>query len=473
MSNVPQGWAKSTSDDNIYEARVNIKSKVDTGILRQGEMYQSTINYILKVNNSSGIIDLYYPSSSGDKLFHKYDPTTDKWTVPVDSSYDGTEFYNRALRESGSNDFEKLKTTAKSGAVKVINNTSSTEDKSSIADKDGYKSSIDNTSEPNKPDEKIGGDDRPTSPTKDELNAIKDVDFAEGNYRVTNYNRNLVYPKYLKLSKVNKNETISDVIEFTMLSYGNRRNRTNTFGFEDREFGSQPLGRVTIAIPAGITDTNSVNWSDENFNVLEQAFADISSAFIDQGSNSLESIINKSKAAAGNPQVQKALLTLAAQEASGAKGLLSRLNGAVFNPNIELLFTGPLLREFSYVIDMAPRDQAEARDIKQIIRFFKQGMSVKRSTDSLFLKAPHVFNIKYLYTQGDSPEIHPFINMIKGPCALTNLTVDYTPQGTYMTHKDGSMISYRLNMSFKELEPIFDDDYKKVPGGENDTHIGY
>jgi hypothetical protein len=42
-----------------------------------------------------------------------------------------------------------------------------------------------------------------------------------------------------------------------------------------------------------------------------------------------------------------------------------------------------------------------------------------------------------------------------------------------MTHKDGAMISYRVTMSFKELEPVFDDDYKNVPGGENDTHIGY
>lgn len=465
MANLPPGWTKSVEDDSVYVASVRIKDKVDT---------RTNVKYTIKVNNETGIIDLYYPTPGGDKLFHRYDPTLDKWIIPPGTDYDASEFYIRALKSAGSDDFQKLKETAKSGAVKIINDTSSDEAKQDISDKDGYKSSIDNTS---------GGDGKSPSEgsappiDKETLEAIKDVDFAKDNYRTT-YSKDLRYPKYLKLTRDSgkPNETLPDVIEFTMVAYGNRVPKKESFGFEERSFGN-PIGKVTLAIPAGISDTNSVNWSDENFGPLEQGAVDIANALIEEGGEGIDKIINKAKVAAGNTQLQQALITLAKQEAAGTKGLLSRLNGAVFNPNIELLFTGPLLREFSYVIDMAPRDQPEAAEIKKIIRFFKQGMSVKRSTDALFLKAPHVFNIKYLFSDSDPTKNptkdHPFINMIKGPCALTNLSVDYTPQGTYMTHRDGSMISYRMNMTFKELEPVFDDDYKNVPGDVNDTHIGY
>ena len=37
-----------------------------------------------------------------------------------------------------------------------------------------------------------------------------------------------------------------------------------------------------------------------------------------------------------------------AQQAVGVRNLLSRASGAVVNPNLELLFNGPLLRNFTF-----------------------------------------------------------------------------------------------------------------------------
>jgi hypothetical protein len=91
-------------------------------------------------------------------------------------------------------------------------------------------------------------------------------------------------------------------------------------------------------------------------------------------------------------------------------------------------------------------------------------MAVQRSVSELFLKAPNVFDIKYLFAGGSQE--HPYINKIKGPCALTNCSVDYTPTGSYMTFNEnegrnpGSMVSYSLSLTFEELEPIYEDDYK-------------
>ena len=154
---------------------------------------------------------------------------------------------------------------------------------------------------------------------------------------------------------------------------------------------------------------------------------------------------------------------LAFQEALQVKGLLARTTGAIFNPNTELLFRGPQLRPFGFSFFLAARSQSEANEIKQIIRFFKQGMSIKESTDNLFLKTPNVFNIRYVF--GRNGQDHPGLNKIK-TCALKSCSVDYNPDNTFMTFEDGTMTAYRITMQFQELLPITESDYH-VEGAEN------
>ena len=37
-----------------------------------------------------------------------------------------------------------------------------------------------------------------------------------------------------------------------------------------------------------------------------------------------------------------------------------------------------------------------------------------------------------------------------------SFNVNYTPEGSYMTYEDGgSMVGYDLNLTFKEIEPVF------------------
>ena len=93
-------------------------------------------------------------------------------------------------------------------------------------------------------------------------------------------------------------------------------------------------------------------------------------------------------------------------------------------------------------------------------------MSVKRAQTDLFLKAPHTFEIKYIY--GITQKDHPWINRIK-ECALTGCTVNYTPAGSYATFGDGAMTSYEIGLQFAELEAIYDDDYLEL----SENEIGY
>ena len=67
------------------------------------------------------------------------------------------------------------------------------------------------------------------------------------------------------------------------------------------------------------------------------------------------------------------------------------------NPNMELLFDSPQLRDFTFSFLLSPRSQKEAATIVKIIRFFKQGMSPIRSKSRLFLRSPHTFRLAYKY----------------------------------------------------------------------------
>ena len=160
-------------------------------------------------------------------------------------------------------------------------------------------------------------------------------------------------------------------------------------------------------------------------------------------------------------EYNSALKVYLAQQDVGVQGLLSRTTGAVLNPNMELLFNAPALRPFTFNFVLSPRDESEAKQVKQIIRFFKQGMSVKTS-NSIFLKAPHIFDIRYQTFDKNGNEIqdHPSLNRIK-TCALTGFNVDYTPSGSYMTFNDEerTMTQYAVQMNFTELNPIYEDDY--------------
>ncbi len=274
---------------------------------------------------------------------------------------------------------------------------------------------------------------------------------------------NCVYP--LDLGK-----TKQDVIKFTMLEYVPKDLNTSNFGFSDRAESRDGIGTVILPIPGGIQDTNSVQWSGQNMNAAEAAMADIALRGITGKDGGFFSGIQDAadKIAANSSEVGTAAAAAFAGAASGTGGqLLTRTTGAVINPNLELLFSGPALRTFSFQFKMNAREPSESAEIVKIIRFFKQGSAAQKSKSHLFLKSPHTFQIQYLH-RGPGGENNPFMNKIK-ECALQSVAVNYTPEGNYATFDDGAMTSYELTLQFGELEPVFNNDYDQ----DNDATIGF
>ena len=171
-------------------------------------------------------------------------------------------------------------------------------------------------------------------------------------------------------------------------------------------------------------------------------------------------------AVSNSDEVTKVLGTaIAASASKTGSQLLQRTQGAIINPNMELLFKDPGMRQFSFNWKLAPRSASEAQTVIRLIRFFKQGMAVKKSPSNLYLKAPNTWRLAY---KRPSSQDHPFLNKFK-ECAMTSFTANFTPDGNYSTFDDGVMTSYDITMAFSELEPIFSNDYDEFAANE----IGY
>jgi hypothetical protein len=227
-------------------------------------------------------------------------------------------------------------------------------------------------------------------------------------------------------------------------------------------------GQVTLPIQSGITDSNSVDWSGSSLNAIDAYVASASLTLMN--TTGAPALISSMQQILGDIATQvKAqsdpLKLFLAQEAAGIQGLVSRATGGVLNPNLELLFNGPQLRPFNFTFRLSPREEKEATEVRSIIRFFKEAMSVRTTESNVFLKSPFVFDIKYVTYDNDGNVLpngghHPSISRIN-TCALLSCDVDYTPDGSYMTFTDGSrtMTSYQMSLRFSELEPIYSTDY--------------
>ena len=254
-------------------------------------------------------------------------------------------------------------------------------------------------------------------------------------------------------------------------------------------------GTVLLQIPSQVQDSNAVSYGESELNSLQgaalQAGIDIPTAAGKKLSENPLNIIGAFRAsgdALGNAidssgldkNAAKSLITKKlATSMVGALGgnvsinqLLARSEGQILNPNMEMLFNGPTIRNFRFSFKMTPRSREEAEQCKLIIRTMKMNMAPKvtsgRGGVSLFLNTPNVFQLRYKTGFRN----HPFLHKFK-QCFLTDISVNYTGEGVYATYENREPVSMIMDLTFKELEPIYDQDYFNDRGRDLDSTVGF
>ena len=270
------------------------------------------------------------------------------------------------------------------------------------------------------------------------------------------------------------------------------------------------LGLVKLPMPNSLSDSNNVSWGADQLNTLTAAVSSavfgqgqqLASALgsgiegFGQGGNLIDKVkgffnplINQAKISAGQAgneftEIKNELvksgsdLNLLGQAVAGSallnigqfgispETILGRGQGVVPNSNLALLFNSPTLREFTFSWKMTPRSREEASRVRNIIRFFKQGMAPKKGfstatgASSYFLGTPNVFDIIFKTTRDkyDILNENDAVLRIK-TCACTGSAVNYTPDGMWNAYEKGQPVAVTLSLRFSELEPIFDTDY--------------
>ena len=147
---------------------------------------------------------------------------------------------------------------------------------------------------------------------------------------------------------------------------------------------------------------------------------------------------------------------------------LARTGGRVLNPNAEMLFQGPVIRDFSFEFQMIARSKKEGEEIREIIRFFKLGMAPKFQNIA-FLANPDVFKLEYKNGPGENDILKTVNRFNPGGLALTTLKTDYAPNGYWAAYTDSQPVAIKLSLAFTELRPIYEGDQRDTP----EDSVGY
>lgn len=231
-------------------------------------------------------------------------------------------------------------------------------------------------------------------------------------------------------------------------------------------------GSVILYMPEDIQAEYGAQWSGRNISNIGRGALGGTGKLSTQGDivGSLNEVVTSFNAAAGNAtqgtavaNIVKTALSAAQFDDLSVNNILSLTGGKILNPNTELIYDGPQMRNFSLNFKMAPKNQPEASEVKKIITAFKQAILPKFNGDTAgsggsaslraFIGIPMVVDVSFM-TGGTN---NRYVSQYK-PSVLTNVNVSYTPDGAWATYEGGSPVATSLSLSFMELKMVYSEE---------------
>ena len=233
---------------------------------------------------------------------------------------------------------------------------------------------------------------------------------------------------------------------------------------------SYDIGSIVLPMPQDLSNEQKQNWQGKSFTRLGKTI--IAAA----AGGDMSKIGSTFKDVSGNAAaIGDAIKAGVLNSIPGVGGnitfndIAGSTRGVVLNPNAEVLYDSPDLREIGMVFKMYAQSAEEAKHIKLICDTFRTaslpkfgaegsigvGGSADLAGDN-FIRVPLL--CKFSFMRGADP--NKWIPQYK-PCAITQVEVNYTPDGTYATYDDGSPVATELSIKFIETKLIFDNEIEK------------
>ena len=254
------------------------------------------------------------------------------------------------------------------------------------------------------------------------------------------------------------------------------RDRYNRTAVSAELYKRDTTGRfpqIMLYMPDDISDTLKASWQGKAFGSTTAGI--LSSAGADGVVEKLKSAANTTGQGISKAPVELAA-SLVTNLAKGITGdqvntgdIFGSIDGVIRNPNVEVLFQKLELRTFDLTFKLIPYNAEEAQTIKKMINVFKKSMlpsysigdtevggkkgSENRAVEASFIKVPKVCKVTYMRGSSQHPDL-PTYKM----CAITDVSINYTPDGNYAVYHDGSPVAYQLKINFMETKLLFSEE---------------
>jgi len=262
---------------------------------------------------------------------------------------------------------------------------------------------------------------------------------------------------------------------------------------------------IMLPMPQDLSNELQASWQGKQFTATGRAaIAALGAGNFSYAKDVVANIAGNAKA------LQNALNTSVLNSIPGVGGNLDfndvsgATRGIVINPNAELMYDSPQMREIGMIFKLVAQNPDEAKDIRRIISRFRQaslpswgddgqyenlfggegsivGSETGRSLNNWFSDNDKIDNRNedklFDITTADNwirvPMLCQFTFMTGSdvnrkliqfkPCAIQAVEVNYTPDGTYSTYSDGSPVAIELRLNFMETKLLY----------SNEVQFGY
>ena len=227
---------------------------------------------------------------------------------------------------------------------------------------------------------------------------------------------------------------------------------------------------IILYMPEDVSTGYKAQWTGKSFsntgrNILTTAGSGGPLQFAQNTVSSIGQAWESAITNTGAKVVQETIAKITGEDVS-TNDIFAGTRGVILNPNVELLFSGIDLRNFALNFKLVARNKGEADDITTIINEFRKAM-LPRFSDGKdlplasaigndnnikanFIKVPNVCKVSFMRGSGLNPNVAQY-----KMCAITQVDINYTPDGTYAVLKDGQMAAVGLSLSFQETKLIF------------------
>ena len=243
---------------------------------------------------------------------------------------------------------------------------------------------------------------------------------------------------------------------------------------------------IMLPMPQDLSTESNQQWQGKQFTATGRAAV----AALAAGNFSFaSSVVNN---IAGNATaIQTALTSSVLNSIPGVGGniefndISGSTRGVVLNPNAELLYDAPEMREVGMIFRLVPRNYDESVEIREIIRMFRQASMPSWGSEDVDLVSGQKeqtgkFNFGDMNNWIHVPKLCKFTFMTGSqankhiiqykPCAISGVEVNYTPDGTWSAHTNPNQdvsvevtpgsppTAVELRLNFMETKLIYADE---------------